>query len=70
MYVIVRSSRRYCFNFRTYFNSHFRWIRTHARAARFRAFILNCVQCSGGSVVRCLVRKSFLSRYYYGEKNM
>jgi hypothetical protein len=69
-YVIFRSSRRRRFNFRTYFHSHFRWIRMHAHTARFRSFVLNCVQCSGGCVVCCLVHMSRLSRSYNEEKKM
>jgi hypothetical protein len=67
---ITRSPRRQRFNFRTYFHSHFRLFGTHARTDRFRAFMLNCVQCSGRGVVRCLVRVSLLSHSYNGEKKM
>jgi hypothetical protein len=69
-YVIIRSSRRQSFNFRTYFRNHFRLFRTHARIGRFRVFILICVQCSRQRFVRCLVRVSLLSLSYNGEREM
>jgi hypothetical protein len=63
-YVIVRSFRKQRLKSRTDFHIHFRLFRTHAGTARFRAFILNCVQC----VVRCLVHVSLLSSSYNGKK--
>jgi ABC-type maltose transport system permease subunit len=69
-YIIVHSFCRQRFNFRTYFHSHFWLFRMHAHMARFRALILNCVQCSGRRVVCCLVRVLLLLRSYNGEKKI
>jgi hypothetical protein len=70
MYIIVHSSHRQCFNFRTYFHSHFRLIRMHSGTAWFQSFILNFVQCSRGRVVCYIVRMPFLLCSYTGESKM
>jgi hypothetical protein len=66
--VTVCSSSRSRFNFRTYF-THFRSIRTHDRTTRLRTFISNCVQYSGGRVVRRLVLMSIYRIPAMGKRN-
>ena len=59
-YVIVHSSRRQGFKFRTYFRSHFWWIWMHACTAQFRLFLWTV--CSVVEDVLCTVQ--FVCRFY------
>jgi hypothetical protein len=52
MYIIGCSSCRPRFSSELFFTQVL-WIWMHAHRARFRSFMLNCLQCSGGCVV-CL----------------